>query len=70
MPDAPEPTLRILGRPRKANARSCVLYARVTPEEYEGVQSLLPNPRHSVSDLVRDLLSEAVLARMTRQAKR
>jgi hypothetical protein len=40
-----------------------VAYARLTTAEYEALLTLLP-ARGSLSDLCRELLSEAVLARL------
>jgi hypothetical protein len=45
-----------------------VAYARLTTAEYEALLTLLPRGG-SLSDLCRDLLSEAVLARLGRHER-
>lgn len=54
------------GRPPVAERRDCVVGVRLTQAEFEGLNVLLTNPRASLSDLCRELLSEAVLERMRR----
>lgn len=54
------------GRPPVAERRDCVVGVRLTAAEFEGLSLLLPNPRASMSDLCRELLSEAVLERLRR----
>lgn len=51
------------GRPASEAPRDCVAYARLTKAEYDALLSFLP-ARGSLSDLCRELLSEAVIARL------
>lgn len=51
------------GRPASEAPRDCVAYARLTTAEYNALLSLVPRGG-SLSDLCRDLISEAVLARL------
>jgi hypothetical protein len=53
------------GRPAVAEPRNCVAATRLTAAEYEGLIQL--SGRDSISDLVRELLSEAVIARQLRR---
>jgi hypothetical protein len=51
------------GRPASEAPRDCVAYARLTTPEYNALLSMVPRGA-SLSDLCRELLSEAVIARL------
>ncbi len=61
------PEAKAPGRPALSEPRNHVAATRLTEAEYDGLIRLLPSPKYSISDLVRELLSEAVLSRMARQ---
>lgn len=54
---------KLRGRPVSEAPRNCVAFTRLTTPEYEALCTLLPRGG-SLSDLCRELLSEAVLARL------
>lgn len=58
---------KAVGRPALSEPRTQVAATRLTQAEYDGLIQLLPNSKASISDLVRELLSEAVLTRLARQ---
>ena len=57
------------GRPALSEPRSHVAATRITQAEYDGLIQLLAKPTDSISDLVRELLSEAVMARMAKRSR-
>jgi hypothetical protein len=65
LPDALRSIAKAPGRPALAEPRNCVAATRLTASEYEGLIQL--SGRGSISDLVRELLSEAVIARQQRR---
>lgn len=57
------------GRPVSEAPRNCVAYARLTTPEYDALLTLLPRGG-TLSDLCRELLSEAVIARLRAHERR
>jgi len=62
----PEPA-KAVGRPALSEPRNHVAATRLTRAEYDGLIQLLQKPTDSISDLVRELLSEAVIARTSKR---
>jgi hypothetical protein len=58
-----KPTLRIFGRPPVSEPRSETAAIRLTKPEYDGLIQLAGR-RCSISDIGRELLNEAVAARL------
>jgi hypothetical protein len=67
LPQVREKVAKAPGRPAVAEPRSCVAAIRLTPSEYDGLIQLAGTG--SVSDLGRELLSEALLARSLRSQR-
>lgn len=54
------------GRPAVAERRSCLAATCLTEKEYDGLIHLSRVDGVSISDLMRDLISEAIIARQLR----
>ena len=54
------------GRPAVAERRSCLAATCLTEREYDGLIHLSKASGVSISDLMRELLSEAIIARQLR----